>query len=581
MDQKKIREIIQVVCVAGVALTFLGCRTQDYKRRADKEAYKILDKAQDQIGAGGDEAFSIETEYTDRKHQEIPADEILEDRNIAETFRLDADGAIDLALETSRDYQLQKESLFLSALSLSGAEFAFDSRFFGGTRGTRIRSTTGERSGSLVSDFGFSRALITGGSLSAQLANNALRFYTGDPRKSVVSTLTFNIAQPLLRGAGRRIAVESLTQASRNVIYDTRDFNQFQHEFAVDILLSYFRLLQQKDVIRNRYSNYVNRVQSTAQLEAFYEAGRQNIVDLNQALQAELSSKISYVSTVANYETQLDQFKVQLGIPVASKVMLDDKAFEALELEGLPSLNVGSQDAFEIAIGRHPLVLNAIDRFEDQKRKLRIAANNLQADLRVFADGSLDSEGPTDYANFNIDDARFNYGVELDLPLNRLNERNQYRSTLITFERELRNLSLVLDNKRREIDLGIRTLDQLQRNYRDQVVAERISDLRVESSRLLFDAGRSTERDIREALDAQVASKNSVTVALVDYLQARLDLLLAMGILNSSEPAFWLKPNPVVIEKEIMAPEPEEADIEDIEIVSPELLFNEFDETES
>jgi hypothetical protein len=50
--------------------------------------------------------------------------------------------------------------------------------------------------------------------LSASLANDILRYYTGDPRRSLISILTVNLSQPLLRGFGRNNPlVENLTQA--------------------------------------------------------------------------------------------------------------------------------------------------------------------------------------------------------------------------------------------------------------------------------------------------------------------------------------------------------------------------------
>ena len=46
------------------------------------------------------------------------------------------------------------------------------------------------------------------------MANDILRYYTGDPRRSLISILTVNLSQPLLRGFGRNNPlVENLTQA--------------------------------------------------------------------------------------------------------------------------------------------------------------------------------------------------------------------------------------------------------------------------------------------------------------------------------------------------------------------------------
>ena len=69
-------------------------------------------------------------------------------------------------------------------------------------------------------------------------------------------------------------------------------------------------------------------------------------------------------------------------------------------------------------------VLNAIDRFEDSKRKVRVFANQLKADLKLTGNVALGSEPPTDYTRFNPNQAAASVGLELDLPIDRLLERN-------------------------------------------------------------------------------------------------------------------------------------------------------------
>ena len=92
--------------------------------------------------------------------------------------------------------------------------------------------------------------------MSASLANDILRYYTGDPRRSLISILTVNLSQPLLRGFGRNNPlVENLTQAQRNVVYAVRNYSFFQDQFALEILNDHFALLAQKDITRNRYTN--------------------------------------------------------------------------------------------------------------------------------------------------------------------------------------------------------------------------------------------------------------------------------------------------------------------------------------
>jgi outer membrane protein TolC len=393
------------------------------------------------------------------------------------------------------------------------------------------------------SQVGVSQLLKSGGQLSGSLANDILRYYTGDPRKSLISILTVNLSQPLLRGFGRNNPlVENLTQSQRNVVYAVRTYSFFQDQFALEILNDHFALLAQKDITRNRYTNYLGRVQSTKRLEA-RAADRERLADVDQARQAELTAKNNYVNAVALYRNQLDQFKIKLGLPVGEKLALDDRELDELEQNGLVPARLDPVAAYRVAAAKQLQILNAIDQFEDKKRKVRVAANQLQADLNVVGGADLSSQAPTDYSRFDPNQVRANVGLQLNLPIDRLPERNSYRSALVTFEAELRTLTLTLDNLKESIEQGLRTLEQRRQNYEIQKNALDLANRRVDSTTLLLEAGRAEVRDLVDAQDSQISSQNAVTAALVDYQQTRLQLLLDIGALDTEAPKFWLKDN--------------------------------------
>jgi hypothetical protein len=68
-----------------------------------------------------------------------------------------------------------------------------------------------------------------------------------------------------------------------------------------------------------------------------------------------------------------------------------------------------------------------------------------------------------------------------------------------------------------------------------------LANRRVESTTMLLKAGRIEVRDLNDALDSQIAAENSVTVALVNYQESRLQLMLDIGALNTELSQFWLK----------------------------------------
>lgn len=527
----------------GAALTALllsGCTAAQHRRSADKEVYRIVHQVEEQV-FGRTHEFTIDTAYSVRKPQEISPSELIDDRLQTNQRVLSIEGALGLAVGNSRRYQSEKEQLYLTALTLTGERYEFGPKFFAGSSASYNRDSNGERFGTVNSQAGVSQLLKSGGRLGVNLANDILRYYTGDPRRSIVTIASVNLVQPLLRGFGRNnAAVESLTQAERNTVYAVREFGFFQDQFALEIANDYFGLLAQKDTIRNRYTNYLSRVQSTKRLEA-RARDRESLSDVDQTRQAELTARDNYVNAVAAYLNSLDQYKIKLGLPVGEKLSLDDRTLTELEQSGLVAVPLNPDAAYRLAVQKQLPILNAIDRFEDSKRKIRVAADRLKADLNLFADASLESDRPTDYTKFDPDNIRAGVGIELDLPIDRLRERNNYRATLVSFESELRNLTLTLDTLKDNIERGLRTLEQRRQNHDIQKNALELANRRVTSTTLLLQAGRAEVRDLVEAQDAQIAAQNAVTAALVDYQEARLQLMLDIGALDTGAPRFWLQ----------------------------------------
>lgn len=548
-----------------------GCTARHYRERADKEVYGILQQAHQQV-FGTNSAFTAEI-LSSPDPETISPDEVIGDRNSEGVRELSIDQALELAIQNSRRYSTEKERLYLTALTLSGERYAFSPNPFASASANFDRLSDGEKLGTARAQIGVNQLLKTGGSVGVRVANDLLRYYTGDPRKSVVSVISVDLFQPLLRGFGKyNQAVESLTQAERNVIYAIRNYNFFQQEYAISIVSDYFNLLQQKDVVRNRYTNYLSRVQATERLVARFEGQRERAIDVDQSRQAELSARNNYVNAVASYLNAVDQFKIELGLPVSEKLHLQDEALVELQDHGLTPVQIATDFAFRIATARQMQILNAIDQFEDSKRKILVAKNRLLPDLNILADASLESDRPTDYTRFNADDLRAGVGVELNLPIDRLRERNNYRATLISFESQLRNLALTLDSLKDSIERGLRTLEQRRQTYEIQQGALQVANRRVLSATQLIEAGRAEVRDLVEAQDAQVAAQNAVTQAIVSYQDAMLRLLLDIGILETESPRFWLKDHLATLDGAQTAPA-DQSPFQQQQIVLPHEVF--------
>ena len=560
---------VSVLLLAGFAV-LLGCTQAHYRRAADNEVYRIVQSAEQKV-FGHTNQFDINTRYSHRKPTEIPALEIIDDRQQTNSGLLTLEDALNIAVTNSRQFQLEKEGLYLAALTLTGARHEFTPHFLSSTVGaTWDRTPDGAQVSGVDTDLRFGQLLRSGGQMSLGLVNTLLHYYTGNPNRTAFTTAFGDLTQPILRGFGaENPRVETLTQAERDVIYAIRDFGFFQDQFAADIVSDYFALLTQKDVIRNRYTNYLGRVRSTQRL--MERADRERPSDIGQTRQAELTAKNNYVNAVAQYQNTLDQFKIRIGLPLGDRIQLDDSLLRELAAAGLVPVDIDADEAFRLAVNKQLPILNAIDQYEDAKRKVMVAADQLRPGLNLIANFSVDTPGD-DYLRFDPDTARAGAGATLDLPFDRHTERNTYRRSLVTFEQRLRDLSLTLDQLKDSIERGLRTLNQRKETYQIQTNALQVANTRVEAALANMEAGRAEIRELVEAQDAQINAQNAVTSALVGYQDARLELMLQLGLLDTGMEKFWLRDH-VGTQLQVGTTTPRQSPVQNNELVPPDQLF--------
>lgn len=553
----------------GLLILISGCTTAYHREKADEEMYEVLRQKEMEI-FGEEKGWRIETDYSDRDPLEIPSEEIVEARTAEGEISLDLSQALAMAIQNSREFQNRRETLFLAALEFSRERHQFRPSFFGNAEISAERTTSGDRFGRVTGQTGVSQLLKTGGEIGLSVSSDIVRFLTRNPSRSPATVMSLDLVQPLLRGAGREIVAENLTQAERDVIYEIRAFSQFQQTFAVRIVSGYLRLVQQQDAVRNEYNTYENLVSGRERAEALAR-DRLSELQADQARQDELRARSRYIFAVEDYLNALDQFKIELRIPPGYDVALNDQPLRDLEEVGLIPVPFTENEALAIALNARLDVINEIDRFEDSKRKIVVAANLLKPGLNLFSNISLQSD-PDDYTRFDLNDYRADVGLALDLPLDRLVERNAYRRSIINFERQLRSLGLTIDQTRGDLREGLRGLSQAEQNYAIQRRAVELADRRLDASELLWQAGRAEIRDILEAESAQLQARNALTRALIDYHVGRYSFLSDLGILETDEDGLWIREDLSTARNDGTEPRERQMPAER-EVITPDELF--------
>ena len=529
---------------AVFAMGFASCKNAtEYHDAADGEVYDILNLRHQQL-FGAETAFAVETPYSKRAPGDIPSVEIILNRFSDGTNLLTLPKALEMAVNHSRDYQLQRETLYLSALSLTGERHKFALKPTKANLDlSRNRSSSNVNTTESDASLTLSKALKTGGTLTATLANDLTLYFNGGGPK--IPDITLALTQPLLKDAGAKFAEELLTQSERNLVYSIRTFSRYQKTFLVDRIAEYLQLLQKKDEVRVQYQLYQNRILFRKEQELRLQGELISQFELDQALRQEYSSKVSYINAIEGYQALLDDFKKQLNLPLGELVVLDDAELGNLKQFGLQPVPLNDKHGFQLALTNRLDILNNIDQFEDKKRKVEVAANDLLPSLAVVANYSLKDQF-YNRNSFDFGDYSGKIGLSLDLPLDKHIERNAYRKSRITFEQQLRSLMKTLDDLRDEIRSNVRTLEQNRQTYIINQKALIVAEREREKARLDMLAGeRVTPRDILEAQTAVAKAQNDVTKSLINFHTQRLKLLNNTGILNTGLSQFWVKPQPV------------------------------------
>ena len=168
---------------------------------------------------------------------------------IGEVVELTDSGAITLSLESavrlaylnSLDWQDQLETLYLSAIDVSTERFRFDVQFYGGNR-TFYRDRGPLNVAGRTSQWDTTTSLearkyfATAGTLVVGFVNSIMWQLAGPDRYTNVSLVNFNFVQPLLRRAGRSIALEPLTIVERALLANLRSLQFFRQGFFLQVV---------------------------------------------------------------------------------------------------------------------------------------------------------------------------------------------------------------------------------------------------------------------------------------------------------------------------------------------------------
>ena len=591
------------IILALLALT--GCSARYYREKIDSNAYKIIESKQRQA-LNKTEEFSLDAPSDtlrrslllshDLPHSspasfgsaflEKPAHwpeevEPIQAHPISPPSTNTAPSitlldALQIAAANSRNYQMEKEAVFRTALELDLERDRFRTSFGGLVRALfrHDRSALNQDGGVInesveASAVGEASQLFKGGSaLSLRLGLNLLKLLEPSRFTSESVFGDASIAIPLLRGSGRHIIAEALTQAERDVVYSLHEFEHFKRGFAVSIASQYLGVLQQQNAVENAAENYRGLIASTRRARRLLDAGKLPAIQVDQSIQEELSARNRWVSARESFAAALDEFKTSLGLPPDAPMQLDRTELERLssayastnqleaqlDVEGRippadapiillePSsdeagpLEVEPERAIAIAL-KHRLDLeNAVRRVEDAQRRIVIAADRLRPELTLLGNASFSGE---ELKGLDVNRGNYSAILNIDLPLERTAEAIAYRQSYLALEAAVRQLQAFEDEIKLAVMDRLRELREARESVRIQGLSAELARRRVRGASLNLEAGRVEIRDLLEAREDLLSAQNGLTAAAVDFRVAQLALQRDLGLLEVDARGIW------------------------------------------
>lgn len=444
--------------VVSIGLIFIflagsGCSRQHYRAKADREAYNLLGCASRDPRWKLDD-YRIDVDPRSRmfdKHdpdcEPMPPDDPAAHRkmhcvagkkgskhwgdcgcthcvenplwkqfllfNDRGAVALDKDGAFELALLHSPEYQTAMENVYLSALDVSRERFRFDVQFYGGdslfyTAAGRLKGTNGS---TLLNDadIGATKLFATGGELAVGLANSITWTFAGPDQWKAESLLSMNLTQPLLRGAGRKVVLENLTQTERDFLAKIRQMVYFQQGYYVKIVTGrnavsgpsggvssntpslgsgFYGLLADQIQIQNQRQNIVGLEENLDRFIEIFQAGQlTDAYQVEETRQNLLTSESALLERIKTYQASIDVYLQSLGLPPDLDVEIADPLMEEFQLTS-PTLTTLQEDLSDLlAMVRkkdEPFPTDFDRRLEKIMRRTRSEIKGLANDLAVL-----------------------------------------------------------------------------------------------------------------------------------------------------------------------------------------------------
>jgi outer membrane protein TolC len=443
--------------------------------------------------------------------------------------RFDLFQSLTYATNHSREYENEMESVYLAALDVTlQRHLLYDPHPFvtqsfgydGGQADVKFRSAL-----KATTSAGVRQKLPYGGEVVASSMVSFVDALNNQTQDGESAQLALSASVPLLRGAGLS-NLEPVISSERALVYDVRSFEEFRREFVVDIASTYFNLVNAQRQVENRRGNVATLASLTQRTLALYVAGRLKFLDVQRSYASQIAAETLLVSSTEAYQAAVDSFKIQLGMNPE-----EDLEIVPVELDTtIPTLEL--DDAVTLALQYRLDLQTGRDRVDDARRQVKVAENGLLPDLTLNGNTGVGSSANRSASDINSRTGTYGASVTLDLPIDRLAERNAYRASLVQVQQAQRSFETLKDNVAVDARNAMRRIRSAQTNLALNEHLIDVSNKRLAYSLELLKQGAIDSRDVVDAQSALLSAQDSFDTARAQMQIQVLRYFKATGTLR-------------------------------------------------
>lgn len=479
--------------------------------------------------------------------------------------------ALSLALEQNMDLATTLADVQVSETSVLSAQAAFDVIITAGLQGQIQESTprgsafvfsTGSRSVSAY--FGVGRKLETGGrvdlrfDISRTLTNQPISFFQPELGSATLAqyqiTPRLQLTHPLLRGMGLKVNRVPIERAQLAATQSEAQAQVTAQNLVRDIVSAYWDVLFSARDLENKHRSLELAREQLTRTEAQVRAGRLAPVDLKaveQSLatreQEVLLAETSLLESSLNLRTLLGDDFAQRR-PVAVLPQTSPEAFDPRPVDIEASIDMAMQANPQVRQLQLALSSRRLDELEAANQRLvqldftgtfspQGRSVDTAADIQSGAPEQRGSWGEA-FRNFINDDisqdglfSEFTVTGALDLTWDVQNKggKANHQRTLIEVRKAEVNLKQMQQTISTSVFRAANSLRAAQKRMEVADVSVGLAEDNLAAEEARFMAGRSTNYDVLQRIDAMLTAQTTALNAQIDYLKARAQLQALTG----------------------------------------------------